>query len=52
MTTIEGQQIVEVQVSKRKTETRPVEIGIVNERRVQVLAGIEEGDLVLVRTAG
>ncbi len=50
--TIEGQQIVEVQVSKRKTETRPVEIGIVNERRVQVLAGIKEGDLVVVRKAG
>jgi HlyD family secretion protein len=52
VTTIEGQQIVEVQVSKRKTETRPVEIGIVNERRVQVLAGIKEGDRVVVRKAG
>lgn len=52
VTTIEGQQIVEVQVSKRKTENRPVEIGIVNERRVQVLNGIEEGDRIILRKAG
>lgn len=52
VSTIEGQPIVEVQVSKRKTEARPVEVGIVNERRIQVLDGIKEGDLVVVRKAG
>ena len=52
VSTIEGEQIVEVQVSKRKTETRPVEVGIVNERRIQVLDGIKEGDLIVVRKAG
>ncbi len=51
VTTIEGQQIIEVQSAGRKTETRPVEIGVFNERRVHVLSGLEPGEVVVVRDA-
>jgi len=51
VTTIEGQQIVEVRSSGRKTETRPVEIGVFNGRRVHVRSGLEPGEIVVVRDA-
>lgn len=52
LATIEGQQIVEIEVSKNQTETRPVQIGMTNDQRVQVLSGLKEGDRVVMRSAG
>lgn len=47
--TIEGQPMVEVRLPGNRTETRSVEIGVNNDRRVHVLSGIDEGDIVVVR---
>ncbi|MFT4640255.1 MAG: HlyD family secretion protein [Verrucomicrobiales bacterium] len=52
VTTIEGRQIVEVQMPDRTTETRPVRIGLVNDQQVEVISGLKEGELVVMRDAG
>jgi multidrug efflux pump subunit AcrA (membrane-fusion protein) len=43
---------VEVQMPDRTTETRPVRVGLVNEQQVEVISGLKEGELVVMRDAG
>jgi hypothetical protein len=51
VTTIEGQATVEVEVSSRQTETRPVELGAHNERDIHVISGLAEGETIVLREA-
>ncbi len=52
VSSLEGETMVEVQVAGDRTEARPVALGTHDGRKIHVIDGLEEGDVVAVREAG
>jgi HlyD family secretion protein len=45
--TVEGKQMVEVLVGENEVEAVEIEVGLMNDMYVEVLSGLEEGQLVV-----